>query len=186
MSSVTLSAATDPLGIEAGATDFSEITAFTVLRESNGRSLLRAFTVGGGDASPVRPNVNVLGLGKCLEIALNTTASHKVTYNQGNDEPIRFIFESRLPFPNPPEPWPNTVPMGESWPVTWYRCRVLLDTINLQVAGLNFVFSADRSENWTEIAHLMTALTSGSPYKAVVEADPATGQPVLRISRSIR
>jgi hypothetical protein len=184
MSQFRLSCSADPLAFEPGATDFAEISTFTVLRESNGRSLLRAFTVN-GEATPVRPNINALGLGKCLEIALGASGSHKVTYYRVGGEPIRFIFESRLPFPNPPEPWPDTLPAGESWPVTWYRCRVLPDTTDITVAGKNFVFGVTRSENWAEVAHLITALTAVSPDKAAVECDPATGHPHLRISWAV-
>ncbi|QDU18988.1 hypothetical protein [Urbifossiella limnaea] len=184
MSTIPLSPSSGPLAFEPGATDFNEICTFTALRESNGRRVLRAFTVT-GDATPVRPNVDALGLGLCLEIALGASGSHKVTYYRVGGEPIRFIFESRLPVPNPPEPWPNTLPAGESWPVTWYRCRVLPDTIDITVAGKNFVFGVTRSENWAEVAHLITALTAGSPDKAAVECDPATGHPHLRISRAV-
>lgn len=175
----------DPRNVEVGATDFNEISTFTVLRESNGQSLLRAFTLT-GEVTPVRPNVNALGLGKCLEIALAAVASHKVTCYRISGEPIRFVFESRSAFPNPPRPWPVTVPAGQSWPVTWYRCRILPDVIDISVAGADFSMSAIRSENWTEVAHLITALTTGSLYKAAVEGDPATGQPLLRLSRGLQ
>ena len=79
MNSIPLTQASDLLAHEVGATDFNDISTFTVLRESNGRSIIRVFTVN-GEVGPIRSSMDVLGLGKCLEIALSDTISHKVSY----------------------------------------------------------------------------------------------------------
>ena len=149
------------------------------------RSVIRAFT-SSTEAEPIRPNLNVLGLGKCFELALDSPASHKVTYYRVGGEPVRFVFESRAPFPNPPQPWLPTLPAGSNWPVLWFRTRILLDRIDLIVAGANFIFGTYRFDySFPELSLLMTALTPGSPYSAVVDGDPATSQPILRLSRRI-
>jgi hypothetical protein len=186
MADVTLTTLPEVLPLEPNAVGFDEITGFTVLRESNARTVLRAFTRD-SEAVPIRPNMDVLGLGKCFEIALNAPAAHIVTYYRVVGEPVRFIFESRTPFPNPPQPWPNSVPTGANWPVTWYLFRILLDRIDLQVAGANFIFGTDRSDySFPELSQIMTALSPRSPYQIVVDGDPTNGKPILRISRLIR
>lgn len=185
MDPVKLQTLPELIPLEANAVGFDEITAFTVLRESNGRTVIRAFTQN-SEAEPIRPNMDVLGLGKCFEIALNSPADHKVTYYRVVGEPVRFVFESRTPFPNPPQPWPTTMPTGVDWPVTWYRFRILLDRIDLQVAGANFIFGAYRFDySFPELAQIMTALTTRSPYRIVVDGEPGSGKPILKISRSI-
>ena len=185
MADVTLKTLPELIPLEPNAVGFEEITAFTVLRESNARTVLRAFTLN-SEAKPIRPNIDVLGLGKCFEIALNSPVAHKATYYRVVGEPVRFIFESRNPFPNPPQPWLTTMPTGVNWPVTWYRFRILLDRIDLLVAGVNFIFGAYRFDySFPELAQILTALSPHSPYQIVVDGDPSSGTPILKISRAI-
>ena len=176
----------DSFATEGGASAPDEITRFLVLRDHSGWSLCRALTPSGASAEPMRPGMDCLGLGTCLQMAIEAPAAHRVTYYRVNNEPVRFVFESRQPYPDPQQPWPQTLPAGSKWPVTWYRCRILLDGIDLCVAGATFVFGTSRADySWPELSLLMTALSGGADYTAVVDGDPADGRPVLRVSRRI-
>lgn len=185
MGDIILKSLAEVIPMEANAVGFDEITTFTTLRESNGRTVLRAFTQN-SEAEPIRTNLDVLGLSKCFDIALSSPTAHKVTYYRVVGEPVRFIFESRKPFPNPQQPWPTTMPTGVNWPVTWYRFRILLDRIDLQVAGANFIFGTYRFDySFPELAQILTAVSPQSPYEIVVDGDPNGGKPILKISRRI-
>lgn len=173
----------DPSVMEPGATALDEIAAFTLLRESNGRSVFRAFT-NTAEAEPMNIGLDFIGLGSCFDIALTNPTYHQVTYYRVVGEAVRFIIRSRAPYPNPPQS--PTIPVGSNFPVTWYQFRILLDRIDLIVAGANFVFGSYRFDySWRELAMIMTALTLPSRYSIVVDGDPGTGRPVLKISRPI-
>lgn len=173
----------DPSVMELGATALDEITEFTLLCESNGRRAFRAFT-NKAEAEPMNVGLDFIGLGSCFDIALTNPTYHQVTYYRVAGEAVRFIIRSRAPYPDPPQP--PAIPTGSNFPVTWYQFRILLDRIDLIVAGANFVFGKYRFEySWRELAMIMTALTPPSKYTIVVDGNPATGRPILKISRPI-